>query len=466
MTDGHPSRALFQDALAGRINRRELLQRAAALGLTAPVVGALMHASSRAALAQSVEGTLTPTYYDWIDNNHGDAIDKVNEDFARTFPIDAKIAPSAAFSIDVFVEEARDKTSSYDLYLGTTPFVEMASLIQADAIEPWDPYIPADVLNDIIPSIREECSVDGQLYTWPFLLDVIVQGWNADIVQRAELDPEAAPQTWDEFLANARKVKETGAAPFGCTFDARGWRSLAPIAHSFNTDVYENGLFNFTSDAAVSALEVMKQMTELANPDVFNEGTSDGGVNQTPDEGAFAAQQAAYYVKYQNAPLRMSGNWPDPSKLRLAALPKAGETGTGATVFWDTGATLLKYGKNKQQAADYMRLLTYDQRIWENSIGNAATAGGQLPVYNSLWQGWTTNRPAWMTDWAFLVFDKLKDSKAIATSTFGVTQFVIGKPHWETYLKGEVSDPRQALQAAKDAVMAEAANSGLATPAG
>ena len=35
---------------------------------------------------------------------------------------------------------------------------------------------------------------------------------------------------------------------------------------------------------------------------------------------------------------------------------------------------------------------------------------------------------------------------------FGLQQFVIGQPYWETYLKGEEADPKAALQKAVDAV--------------
>ena len=45
--------------------------------------------------------------------------------------------------------------------------------LEADVIEPWDNYVPQEVIDDLIPSIREECTVDGKLYSWPFLLDVI-----------------------------------------------------------------------------------------------------------------------------------------------------------------------------------------------------------------------------------------------------------------------------------------------------
>src|SRR5690606_37728182 len=115
---------------------------------------------------------------------------------------------------------------------GVTPFLEMTAMAESGTIEPWDPYLPEGVLEDLHPAIREEGTYNGQLYVWPFLLDVIVQGWNADQVAKAGLDPEVAPKNWDEFIANAQKVKDSGAAPFGLTFDAHDWRSLIPITHS------------------------------------------------------------------------------------------------------------------------------------------------------------------------------------------------------------------------------------------
>ena len=65
-------------------------------------------------------------------------------------------------------------------------------MIEADVIEPWDNYIPKDVLDDIIPSIREENTIDGKLYGWPFLLDVIGTGWHSGLTTKAKL-PDAAP---------------------------------------------------------------------------------------------------------------------------------------------------------------------------------------------------------------------------------------------------------------------------------
>jgi hypothetical protein len=448
---------LFADALAGRIDRRTLLARAAALGLSAPVIAALANETARPALAGS-EGNLEVTYYQWIINEHP-GIEQVNTDFSKTFPITAEVAPTEGFGIDRFLAEAAEKTSTWDMYLGVTPFLEMIQLADADVIEPWDEYMPAGLADTIFKPIHEEGTYKGKFYVWPFLLDVIVQGWNSDFVKKAGLDPEATPKTWDEYLANSKKVMDSGAAPFGCTFDAHAWRSLVPITHSISLDVYDKdtGLFQWNSDPAVQALEIMKQMMPLANPDVLNPGTSDGGVNGTPDEQVFASQQVAYYVKYQNAHLRFASTWQDPSLLRLGALPKT-EDGAGGTVFWTTGGVLMKYGQDKEQAAKYMDTLTHDQRIWQHSIqGNlpAEPAVGQLPVYTTIWDEYEKNRPDWMTDWAFAIKDGLGAAQAIAPTKLSIAQFNIAAPFYFAYLSGEESDPKAALTKAMDAVTAE-----------
>jgi multiple sugar transport system substrate-binding protein len=450
------TRRLFADALAGRIDRRTVLTRAAALGLSVPVMGALARNTAMPALAGD-PAMLEVTSYDWQQANHpGLAV--YNEEFAATYPTRAEIAPSANFSVDVFLSEAAEKSSTWDLYTGVTPFLEMVQLESADVIEPWDPYLPEGLLDDLFAPIREEGSYEGKFYVWPWLLDVIVNGWNADIVTRAGLDPEVAPVTWDELLANAKTVMDSGAAPFGVTFDFHAWRSLIPIAHSISLDVYDpdTGLFMWNGDTAVQALEIMKQMMPLANPDVLNPGATDGGVNQTPDEQAFASQQVAYYIKYQNAHLRFAGTWEDPSQIRFGALPKT-EDGAGGTVFWTTGVVLLKHGENKEEAAQYMNGLVRDQRIWEASVsGNPpeSTAMGQLPVLQSLWAEYEEQRPEWMADWAFAIKDSLPTAQSITPTILSIQQFDLAAPFYLAYLRGEEADAKTALDKAMDAVQA------------
>ncbi|MGF1624805.1 MAG: ABC transporter substrate-binding protein [Alphaproteobacteria bacterium] len=435
--------------LQGRINRREFMSRTLTTGLALGGIGVAGNYGISAARAQ--DRPLTPTFYQWIEDLHP-SIPQVNQQFPD---VNYQIAPVEGFGIERFVAEAQAGESTWDVYVGQTPFVEMSAMIEAGVIEPWDDYIPQDVLDDIIPSIREENMIDGKLYGWPFLLDVIGMSWHSGITGQAGL-PDAAPETWDDYLANAKSIVDSGAAPFGATFDAHGWRSLVPFAHSMNPDVYTaEGLFDFTSDAAVEALMLMKQIMEVSHPDILLAGASDGGVNGTPDEVAFAAQRVGYYTKYFNAPLRMAQYWDDPADLHLGPLPKFAD-GAGSTVFWTTGCALFKHGQNKEKVAEYIRALTYDPQIWQDSIAGTETGHpGQLPPYASIYAEWDANPPEWMPDFVGLVRSQLERARAIDNHLFGLQQFIIGQPLWEAYLKGEESDPRVALQNVVDAVQAE-----------
>jgi len=437
------------DLAAGRIDRRQFLTRSLVAGLGLAGVGAVAKSGMGSAFA--ADRPLTPTFYQWIQDLHP-GIPAVNAKFPG---INYQIAPVEGFGIERFVAEAKSGTSTWDVYVGQTPFVEMSALIKADVIEPWDKYIPKDVLDDILPSIRDECTVDGKLYSWPFLLDVIGSSWHSGITTKAGL-PDAAPKTWDEFLVSSKKIVDSKAAPWGATFDSHGWRSLAPITHSMSSNVYTpDGRFDFASEPAIEALKLMKQIMAMSNPDILLEGASDAGVNGTPDEVAFAAQRVGLYFKYFNAPLRMAASWDDPTLLHLGPLPKFAN-GEGSTVFWTTGCALFKHGQNKEKAAEYINTLTHDQQIWKDSIvGTKSGHPGQLPPYNSIYAGWTANKPDWMPPFVSLVRGQLDRAKAIKNNLFGLQQFVIGKPVWETYLKGEESDPKVAMQKVMDAVNAE-----------
>src|SRR3954454_24108714 len=171
----------------GAFDRRQLLRRTAAAGVAVPTISLLFRSGN--AFARPSARALTPTFYQWIYNIHPDIPDSLNKQYAKKHPLDAKIAPVQGFGIERFVAEAKQKKSTWDVYVGMTPFVEMAQLIAAGGIEPWDKYMPAAVKNDITPSILNEVTSQGHIGSWPFLLDIIVEARNGELVSKASLDP-------------------------------------------------------------------------------------------------------------------------------------------------------------------------------------------------------------------------------------------------------------------------------------
>ena len=431
------------------LTRRAFIRRSAGVALAAsPVVSALAACGENGESA----GVVTAGFQDWILRLHPAIEQSVGSVYASSHA--APAIQRGGASATRLALDAVEKTSAWDAYVGMTPFDDMAGLVEAGAIEPWDGHIPSVVLDDIDPAIRRECTLGGKLYAWPFLLDVTLQGWNAELVERAGLDPGKPPASWEEYIASARTVRQSGAAAFGCTFDARPWRSLVPITYSFSTDVYtDDGLFDYTHAAVVEALEVLRRMFELANPDVLDPSTTAGAASTT-DEGAFASQLAAYYVKYANAHIRAANTWPDPSRLALAPLPLAA---AGSTLFWTTSVALPRYGGDAAGAADYAGALTYNDAVWRETIGVGRQASGQLPPFTSLWADWRRDEPAWVPEWASRAFLQLRDSAPIKPHRLGTRQFTIAKPYLDSYLTGGEKSPRRALRDAMTAVRKTAA---------
>jgi len=449
------AKQFFNDVLTGKLSRREVFQRGIALGLSANVIGMMaLNAGRMPSAFAAEEGKPVGTFQPWMLNLHP-SFKRVGESLG----VDVQEAPTTNFSFDRFIQEANEKNSTWDFYGGVTPFLEMIALANSGTIEPWTQYLPAGLQDDLAAPTVAEGTYKDEFYVWPILLDINVMMWNSGILEKAGLDTTTAPVTWDDQIAAAKTVMDSGAAPYGIVFDVRDWRSLIPITHSISTDVYdpETGLFQYASDPAIQALEILKEMMPLTIPDVLNPTPVNTTVS--PDEQAFAAEQVGYYFKYQNAGFQFSANWPDPSKIGLGDLPKTADGG-GGTVFWDTGAVLFTYGANKAKAVEYVQTLANDEQMWRESITGNADAGtvpvGQLPILKSLWAAWETNPPDFIAanPWAKTVFNSLDQASAIAPCTLGVLQFDTARVEWIKYLSGEVADAKTAATNAQNAAYA------------
>jgi ABC-type glycerol-3-phosphate transport system substrate-binding protein len=413
-----------------RLDRQAFLSRGA---LLLAVPGALTAAGCR----ERTDRGLSPISANWVLNLHP-AIEQVSTVYLPT--------RASGEPVDDFVREAEARTSTWDTYIGMTPWVEMARLAKDGVIEPWDEYLTDGMLRDVLPKIRAEATLDGHVYSWPFLLDIVVQAWNGELVERAGLDPTLAPASWDEYIAHARAVRDAGFAPYGCTFDPRGARTLVPIAHSLAADPYtDDGLFDFTHPASVEALHIMRRMFELASPDTLDPAPA--LASYTPDEVAFGDGTVAYSVKYQNAHVRVSSNWPDPTRLQIAALPA-----NRGSVFWTVGLALLRYGKHKEKAAAYAEQLTHDERVWRMSLGTGLHPAGQLPPFRTR-VPWTRAAPTWeMASWASAVAAAFPKARTIPPHPLGEKQFIVARRYWEQYLRDPKRSARRVLAEAMAAV--------------
>lgn len=383
-----------------------------------------------------------------------DVLDDINDDIGQRLNLTSGQAPVEGFGASFFIAEAAREESTWDVYTSLTPFVEMQQLVSAGAIIPWNDYLSPDAMDDILPQVRAEGSVGSDLYNFPWVLDIVMTAGNTRIIEQAGIDPTELPKTWDEFIEKSRQVKDSGAAPFGCTFDASGWRSIAPIAYSISPEIYaEDGLIDFTHEAVVEAAEILKRIFELSNPNNLDSGASHGGFGGTPDRGVWAAEDCGYYVQFTNAPISLANNWSDPDALKVGGLPSV-PGGAGSTVFWSTGLALLAYGENHDEAGEYADLLTSDQRMWQAAAGEEDPVG-QIPGRESIWEEWRSSSPQWLADWVAAAGDSLEQAQPIRNHLYSFDQFTLARPHWESYLTGDESNVQTAMEKANKTVRDE-----------
>ena len=421
--DFEPIYEEFYQLCAGKRTRGQFMARAAQLGLSATAITAFTRAYNPATARADIEaanaakpagasGKATLGFYEWV-LNFNPQIKGLTDEYNtkhKDAQVQIQVAPVTDFSTQKFLLEARRKTSSWDVYVGMTPFVEMAQLQAAGALDPWDAYMPAHVKADMPKSVQDEGMIDGKMYDWPMLLDICGLQWRKSYFKQAGITHP--PATWEEFTDTARRISAKhlrNGQVAGCTWDWHPWRSIMPVAHSISLDVYtKEGYPNFRSPAFVQAYHILKDTVPYTPKDFFSTGTS---VNAgTIDEIAFKSSRAAMIFKYANTAIHAAGIW-GIGDLGLTRLPKPAKGGAGGSLFWDTGNGLFKYGSNKQAAANWLTFLLTDERFWTKEV----VSSGQIPPFASVYNKIKGKVP----NWIYPAFEQLKSSKAVPNTVYG-----------------------------------------------
>jgi ABC-type glycerol-3-phosphate transport system substrate-binding protein len=83
----------------------------------------------------------------------------------------------------------------------------------AGATVPISDYVPKSEWQNWIST--SENMWEGKLWAMPQYLIGIPFVWNKQLFKKAGLNPNVGPKTWNDFLADAKKLKAAGITPFG-----------------------------------------------------------------------------------------------------------------------------------------------------------------------------------------------------------------------------------------------------------
>ncbi len=118
---------------------------------------------------------------------------------------------------------------------------------------------------------------DGTMLSFPYNSSSPILYYNKDIFEKAGLDVDNPPKTWDEVWSAARQIKDSGAAPCGYTSTWLTWIHLENFA-AWNDVSYasnENGLAEGRPELRINApvfVEHFQAIADLARDGVFKYG--------------------------------------------------------------------------------------------------------------------------------------------------------------------------------------------------
>lgn len=166
----------------------------AATGLAAPASAVDLEFYFPVAVGGDAAGIIERLTQDYMDENPG-------------VTIDAIYTGSYADTTTRAITAARGGNPPH---LAILLSVDMFAMIDEDIVEPWDPYLTEQEIEEWIggfyPAFLRNSQFEGQTWGIPFQRSTPVMYWNKEAFEAAGLDPERPPETWDEMVEMGRAL--------------------------------------------------------------------------------------------------------------------------------------------------------------------------------------------------------------------------------------------------------------------
>jgi sn-glycerol 3-phosphate transport system substrate-binding protein len=138
---------------------------------------------------------------------------------------------------------------------------------------------------------------DGTMLSFPYNSSSPILYYNKDIFQKAGLDVDNPPKTWDEVWAAARKIKSSGAAPCGYTSTWLTWIHTENFAawNNYQWGTNENGIAALNVELKVNSEPFVKHFQALA--DLAKEGVFRYGGRTSEAKQIFLAGECGLFTE-------------------------------------------------------------------------------------------------------------------------------------------------------------------------
>jgi multiple sugar transport system substrate-binding protein len=274
----------------------------------------------------------------------------------------------------------------------------VAEYIPTGAVTALDDFIhdpkdgfSAEEIDDFFPAVLQTntyAEAGGKMYSFPFAKSVLMLYSNKRVLAAAGI--AAPPQTWDEFLAQCRAVREkTGKFAYALNADCS---SIDAMIFSFGGDVVRGRETLFDSP---QALQVFELLETLAKERLAYQITP----NSFDDEMALGNDQVAFTMRTSSGRANMALLMGDTARWALTRIPQA-DPQHPATVLYGSNIAIFNTTPEQQSAAwAFVKYFTSRPVSVRWALGTGyipiRRSAAQDPAMQKFWGQWEGNRAAY-----------------------------------------------------------------------
>ncbi|MEA2528613.1 MAG: arabinogalactan oligomer / maltooligosaccharide transport system substrate-binding protein [Thermomicrobiales bacterium] len=364
-------RALAGEYLRGRIDRRELLRAAAALGLGAPAIAGLVGAAMpRGAMAQeggfgnTPKGPKVDKLVVWTRSSP-DAPD--NTEFANITAMANAYTAAIGTPVEVITVPDADFKNKMGLAAPNGQGPDVFGPIAHDwigefAVQGIAAEIPdglVDGMEDFLPVAIDAAKFEGKSFGVPIFVESVALIYNKDMVP-------TPPATWDELVAKATELTAGDVYGFGFPLleqyhEGGFFNGMGGYVFRFEEGQFDIGDIGLNNDGGVGAAKLLRDMYHQQKPPMPAAAIDRANMHKA-QEGMMEAKQLAMTINgpWREAPLTKAGVNYGVAKLPTLPNGEPMRPFLGVQV-WAANS----YSKNKDAALDFVGFATGTNSVLE-----------------------------------------------------------------------------------------------------
>ncbi|HEY8447721.1 MAG TPA: ABC transporter substrate-binding protein [Thermomicrobiales bacterium] len=281
--------SLVMDVLHGRLSRRDVMKRAAAIGLSASTIGMLMRISEAAAQGTPAAGGSLEVFSWWTSPGEAPALQALFDAFLAQYPgveiINAAVAGGGGGAAQAVLQTRLQGNNPPDSWQSHPGHELFDQYVDAGYCEPITDLYTSEGWTDVMPAgLVEQVTRDGEQYAIAVGVHRGNGFWyNKQVLADAGIEV-GETMTIDEFMQAAETLQGRGITPL-----ALGSKDAFVAAQTFENTLLgvvgpENynklfaGELSWDDDSVKEAMQVTARMFEMVNSD-HSALTWDGAVD-------------------------------------------------------------------------------------------------------------------------------------------------------------------------------------------